>query len=225
VNQCDSTNFRGIALSSVFGKIFDLIILQRYNYKLITSVLQFGFKRKCSTNMCTMVLKETINYYVNNQSAVFCTFLDATKAFDRIRYCKMFKLLMKRDLPACIIRTLYNLYTRSVVCVSWRGVVSTCFHVENGVKQGAVLSPVLFSLYIDDLLLLLSRCGVGCYIGPHFVGALAYADDIVLIAPTASAMRRLLLQCSDYAKEFSILFNASKTKCLVAASNTRRSNF
>jgi Reverse transcriptase (RNA-dependent DNA polymerase) len=201
-----------------------LIILQRYSHKLLTSELQFGFKAKCSTNICTLLLKETVNYYVSNQSTVFCTFLDATKAFDRIRYCKLFKLLMKRDLPACIIRTLYNLYTRSVVRVLWSGVVSPCFCVENGVKQGAVLSPVLFSLYIDDLLLSLSRCGVGCYIGPHFVGALAYADDIVLIAPTAGAMRRLLSLCSEYAKEFNISFNAGKSKCLMVAPGTRRSD-
>ena len=53
------------------------------------------------------------------------------------------------------------------------------------------MSPVLFCVYIDDLLLILSNAGIGCYIGPHFVGALAYADDITLLAPTATAMRKL----------------------------------
>lgn len=84
---------------------------------------------------------------------------------------------------------------------------------------------MLFSIYIDNLLSLLSRSGVGCYIGPHFIGALAYADDIVLIAPTASAMRRLLRICSDYANEFDILFNPSKTKCLIAAPSARHYHF
>jgi hypothetical protein len=79
-NLSDSSNFRGIALSSIIGKIFDNIILQRYNHKLSSCELQFGFKSKSSTNMCTMVLKETITYYVQHQSPVFCTFLDATKA-------------------------------------------------------------------------------------------------------------------------------------------------
>jgi hypothetical protein len=53
-----------------------------------------------------MVLKETIAYYVQNQGPVFCTFPDAYKAFDRINYSKLFKLLMKRKLPAYIIRVL-----------------------------------------------------------------------------------------------------------------------
>ena len=58
-------------------------------------------------------------------------------------------------------------------------------------QTGAVLSPVLFCVYIDNMLKLLASAGVGCYVGSYFVGALAYADDIVILAPTATAMRRL----------------------------------
>jgi hypothetical protein len=93
--------------------------------------------------------------------------------------------------------------------------VSDYFLAENGVKQGAVLSPVLFCIYIDNLLKRLKDSGLGCYLGAHFVGALAYADDIVLIAPTASAMRQLLHICEEYAHEYSIEFNASKSKLLI----------
>ena len=67
-----------------------------YHSKLITSDLQFGFKAKWSTNLCSLILKETISYYdyyLTNNSTVFCTFLDATRAFDRIRYFKLFCLL------------------------------------------------------------------------------------------------------------------------------------
>jgi len=66
------------------------------------------------------------------------------------------------------------------------------FFAHNGVKQGGVASPVLFCIYIDDPFSAVSSVGVGCFIGFNFVGALAYADDIVLIAPTPSAMRQLL---------------------------------
>ena len=86
VNLTDSSNYRRIALSSVFGKFFDLVVLSRYGDRLCSSDLQCDFKAKRSTNMCTMVLKEAIAYYVNNGSSVFCTLLDATKAFDRVEY-------------------------------------------------------------------------------------------------------------------------------------------
>ena len=152
INSALSDNFRGIALSSVFCKVFDNLILMKFLDKLCTSALQFGFKSRSSTNICSMVLKETVSYYVNNNSSIYCTFLDASKAFDRIQYCKLFRLLKDRDLPPCIVRILINLYTGNQVRILWAGLASDYFTASNGVKQGAVISPILFCIYIDDLL-------------------------------------------------------------------------
>ena len=68
--------------------------------------------------------------------------------------------------------------------VSWNGVQSDAFPVSRGVWQGGVISPILFALYIDDLLYELEQSGVGCYLDDLFVGALTYADDLTLLAPT-----------------------------------------
>jgi len=84
-----SDSYRGITLSWVFGRLIDLFILHRYSDVLGTCDLQFGFKAKRSTAMCSMVSKEAISYYVNHGSSVFSVFLDATKAFDtfdRVQY-------------------------------------------------------------------------------------------------------------------------------------------
>jgi len=64
---------------------------------LCTNEQQFGFKRRHSTDMCTMVLKETLSYYTVDGGVASCTLLDATKAFDRVNYCKLFRLLMQRN--------------------------------------------------------------------------------------------------------------------------------
>jgi len=143
----DSSNFRGITRSSIYGKLFDNIVLFRYGERLLSSELQFGFKAKSSTNLCSMVLKEFMAYYVNHQSSVFCTFLDASKAFDRLKYCKLFKLLVSRQVPPPIIRVLINFYTGNFVRVAWSGIVSDYFLAINGVKQGGELNPVLFFVY------------------------------------------------------------------------------
>jgi Reverse transcriptase (RNA-dependent DNA polymerase) len=149
---------------------------------------------------------------LETKALFFCTFLDASKAFDRVQYSKLFRLLIKRKLSVVIVRVLANLYMGNFVPVGW------CFFLiifltTNDVKQGGVLSHVLSCVYIDDMLLALSEMGVGCCIGNVFVGALAYADDIVIIAPSACAMRKLLNVCGNYTNEYHIMFNAEKSKC------------
>jgi len=126
------TYIRGITLSSVFGKIFDLVFLNKFYDYLCTSERQFGFKRRHSTDMCTMILKESLAYYTVDGGAAFCTFLDATKAFDRVNYCKLFSILVKRNILAAYVRLL------------WNGVCSRTFSVKNGVRQGGIISPILF---------------------------------------------------------------------------------
>jgi hypothetical protein len=79
-NVCDSTCYRGITLSSVIGKVIDLVCLDRFADQLMTSELQFGFKKGHSTNACTMVLKETIAYYTSNHNSVFLCFPGCLKS-------------------------------------------------------------------------------------------------------------------------------------------------
>jgi hypothetical protein len=212
LNYTDSANYRGIALSSLFGKIFDAYVLTRYDTLLASSNLQFDFKAGFSTSMCSMILKETLEHYRRNGSFVYCTMLDATKAFDRVEYCKLVRLLLVKKLPPIIIRALLQMYLSYFAQVAWSGTISKRFRVTNGVRQGAILSSILFCVYFDVLLNNLESSGIGCHIGSFFVGALAYADDLVLLAPSANAMRSMLHTCDIYAAEYNVLFNANKSK-------------
>ena len=214
-NLCDSNNYRAIALISCISKIFDLIILNKYNKNMATSDMQFGFKDGCSTNTCTFVMKETISYYVNNGSHVYAAFLDATKAFDRINYCRLFKLLLKREIPPCIIRLIMTMYTNQQMFVKWNDSISKFFDVSNGVKQGGVLSPILFCIYVDELLCELRKSGYGCYIGNTYCGCLGYADDITLLSPSVAGLQKLLNICENFASKNDIQFNESKSKVMV----------
>ena len=149
---CSSNNYGGIALCAALCKLIDFIIIDKYGDKLITSDLQFAFKGEHSTTMCTTVLKEIASYYNSRKSYVYLCMLDASKAFDRVHYGKLFAMLQSRKLPAIVIRLLLDMYTSQRMCTSWHGVKSNYFTSENGVKQRGVLSPILFSLYIDELL-------------------------------------------------------------------------
>jgi hypothetical protein len=104
------------------------------------------------------------------------------------------------------------MYTSQSINVNWNGCVSNGFNAQNGVKQGGVLSPILFTIYFDELLLNLESSGVGCFVGNTFMGALAYADDVVILAQTKTAVKILLSVASKFAKEYNVVFNAQKTK-------------
>ena len=82
-------------------------------------------------------------------------------------------------------------------------------------RQGGFHSPILFTAYMDELFQRLASSGMGCYMGAMFLGCLGYADDVGLLAPTIHALNCLISICLDYAQEYSILFNGSKSKFLV----------
>ena len=114
--------------------------------------------------------------------------LDASKAFDCVNYYQLFNLLVNEGFCPMIIRLLLYLYLNQKICVKWGYVISQEIKVTTGVKQGGILSTVLFSLYIDQLLLRLRNTGVGCHIRNVFTGELGHADDILLIAPTVYSL-------------------------------------
>ena len=96
---CTSDNFRAITLGSIVAKLFDVVILSQEQNALATSHLQFGFKPNVSTTHCTYVMMETISYYNANGSNVYALMLDASTAFDRVNYCKLFRVLFRVRLP------------------------------------------------------------------------------------------------------------------------------
>ena len=78
-----------------------------------------------------------------------------------------------------------------------------------------MLSPVLFSIYLDQLIVKLRLLGMGCYMSGLFTGVFIYADDITLLAPSRASMVLMLEKCESFAVTHDILFNASKTKYMI----------
>ena len=85
------------------------------------------------------------------------------------------------------------------MCVRWFGIVSQGFHVTNGVRQGGILSPYLFNVYLDDLSVALSACRTGCSVGNSLINHLMYADDLVSSSPSSIGLHALITVCEEYA--------------------------
>ena len=210
-----SDNYRALTIGTSLSKLLDIVILNRETEALGSSDLQFGFKEKSSTTMCTFMVLETIAYYKSKGSRVHMVLLDASKAFDRVNYIKLFDKLIDRGMCPLTIRLLLSMYTNQKLQVKWNNCKSHKFNVTNGVRQGGVLSPRLFSVYVDELLEKLKINGAGCHIGHYYVGALGYADDIILLCPSLSGMHDMIKTCEEYAKDHQILFNGKKSKYLI----------
>jgi len=144
--------------------------------------------------MCSMLVYK--NYYVNNGSAAPCTMLEATKAYDRVHYDKLFNMLVARDMPFVTIRLLLNMFTSHVTKVTWNGIYSNSFLVKNGVMQGGIVRPILFSAYLDELLTRLKYSKLGCYVGDLWVAALVYADEYSI--PNSPQYSSSAFQCSTF---------------------------
>lgn len=207
-------NYRGISLFSCICKVYDNVILYMYGDKLISSDMQFGYKKDHSTVLCTLISKEVISHYLNGNSNIYSCLLDASKAFDRVHFGRLFRLLLAKPIPKCVIRLIFDSYIRQTACATWNGYKSDFFTMANGVKQGAVLSSIFFSLYIDPLLTELSKSGYGCHIKNVYMGALAYADDITLICPSISGLNEMLKICYNFGLKNNLVFNCNKTVCI-----------
>ena len=151
-----------------------------------------------------------VSRYINR---VLGCFLDASKAFDRVDHGPLFQKLEERGLPPVILSLSW--YRSQKMRIQWNNVCfSDSFTVANGVRQGGVLSPFLFAVYLDSLLCGLSLSAVGCYWRWMFAGVFCFADNVVLLAPCASALRKMLSICSSYAASHGLIFNTDKTQLI-----------
>ena len=210
----DKDNYRPIALTTILSKLFEIVILNMYDHLLVTSPNLFGFKKGSSTDGCIFALKQIIDHYRSLSSPIYLAFLDASKAFDKVNHWSLFRKLLERGLPIILVRLLYIWYSTQFFYVRWGNTQSPGFNVCNGVRQGSVISPVYFNIYIDDLskILVTKRCG--CNINGININHLIYADDTVLIAPSPHALQKLICYCEYYADHNEMSYNVKKSKIM-----------
>ena len=187
--------------------------------------LQFGHKKRHSTSLAIFALKECVDYFTNRGSNVFAAFLDCSKGFEKVNHSGLFMKLMKRGIPLCFLNLLIYWYSNLSSLVKWNGVLSETFLVYSGVRQGGVLSPRLFVIYIDDLIQQLRRLNIGCHIIDLFLACIVYADDICLLAPCRSALQLFLNTCVAFDLSWCLSYNPSKSKKMYFGKSINAPNF
>ena len=216
----ESKNYRSIALSSLLLKILDWIILLLFGRTLGVDELQFAYQPGSSTSMCTWAAVETINYFMRNGNDVYTCLMDMTKAFDMVKHSLLFKKLITAGLSVIFVRLLLFIYMNQFANVRWNGSFSSVFSVKNGVRQGAILSGILYCFYTNDLFTTLRKNKTGCWVNNTFMGIFGYSDDNLLVAPSLDALQEMLQTCEQYANTHNLKFSTNenpikcKTKCI-----------
>ena len=158
-------------------------MIKLYGTSLQLDDLHIAYQEGVSSAMRTWTVIETINYFTRNGSDVFAASMDMTKAFDGVQPSKLFRKLIDASMPPIAVRLLMVIYSSQSANVRWKNMVSEFFTLKNGCKQGAVLSGILYCVYVNDLFRELRRNGSGCSIDGIYMGVFRYSDDNFLLTP------------------------------------------
>ena len=216
-DDCDSTiadNYRAITISPCISKVFEMCINSIFRTWLDSDDLQFGFKKGRGCRDAIFTLRGIVRHInTNGSTAVLCA-LDVSKAFDRMNHYALYIKLMERNIPKCFLDILIHWYSNCVGFVRWGNFISHQFPMLAGVRQGGVLSPTLFAIFIDSVICKLRAAGYGTFIGKFYFGCLLYADDILLVSHSLHVMQCMLDICSQEAQSLDFSFNALKSVVL-----------
>lgn len=212
----DVANFRGISFMDAVMKIYCAMLLDRLNSwkeeKNIICENQAGFRKQHSTVDHIFTLFSIVKLRFLKKKKLYVFFVDFKTAFDGISRNALFYKLYALGLSTKFIQTIKSMYEGSCSAV-WDGQrLSDWFNTNSGVKQGCVLSPALFALFINDLA---SCVGGGTTVGEILINVLMFADDIVLIAESPVELQVMIRNLEEYCQLWGFVINHLKSKIMI----------
>ena len=209
-NNISKDDYRPITVNPIVSKIFECCLLGKMGDYLDTDVRQFGFKKGIGCNKAIYSVKSTTQSFTKADSTVNLGCLDLSKAFDKVNHHGLLLKLMERKTPTLIVKLLENWFSKSSSQVWSNNELSSRRDLRCGLRQGGVLSPFLFSVYVDDLLKKLAESKLGCFINNICMNSFMYADDIILLTISINDMQKLVDICSKCLHELDLPINMSK---------------
>jgi hypothetical protein len=242
-DRANPDNYRGITILSCFGKLFTCILNNRLscyveNYNVLCEE-QAGFRKGYGTVDHIFNLKCLIDLYLARSKKLYCAFIDYKKAFDSVNRTLLWQKLLRCNIDGKMLTVLQNLYKNAKSCVRNSTQCSEFFMCNIGVRQGENLSPLLFSLFLNDLTEFMSHAYNGltdvCKISHLLFDnedievffklyLLLYADDTVIFAETAPELQAALNAMYLYCETWNLKVNASKTNVVIFSKSRQSEN-
>ena len=208
-------NYRTLATGCNLCKIFLKIVANRLQSAAeasgILGNIQMGFRPNmgCADNLFIMDTIMSKMKSGKNKKYVMAL-LDISKAYDRVSRPLLWEKLESYGMPRRMIEVIQAAYLNAGSCISFQNVRTDRKEIHMGLKQGCVMSPILFSLYLADLGAILERSGFGIEVGTAKIPGLFFADDII-IWEEEKKFQEMLYLLADYASHWKLQFSASKS--------------
>ena len=214
-------NYRTLSLGCNLCKIYNRVICNRLESFVekanILGEAQNGFRknRRSVDNLLIIKTITELSQISGNPGRVYTAFLDLTKAYDRVNRTFLFAKMEAWGIPEKLIHIIRTMYTNPTGRIRWEGIETEPLGMNIGLKQGCVLSPILFAIYLAELSIILNRRGVGANLHNVKVPLLFYADDIALLANSASEFRSILLLVGEFFDRNHIEISPAKSSVMV----------
>ena len=219
----NSNSYRGITLTSIIAKIFETILLRRMLPTLHESNFpHFSQTAYLSGRSCAdalFVTNETLHSFMCNGDSPYLCLYDLEKAFDSIEYVHLLRHLFQLGVNGKAWRLIKFWYLHSSASIRSKGLISDSFQVHRGVKQGSVLSPILFAIVMDDLLKDLNNDPSCLSIRGLHVGSAAHADDVRTCNISRDSIQAQASVIHDFTARSSLRLNSSKTEIVRMSSH------
>jgi len=192
------------------------VILQRRILKKTEEILsesQAGFRPGRATTDQIVTLRQITEKYLEKDKSLFCCYIDFQKAFDSVWQKGLWKAMEFFGFPSKLIRLLQALYKQSQSAVRVNGELTEWFKTAVGVRQGCVISPQLFNILLEMVMLVaLDDIKIGATLQGTCINNLRFADDIVLMAETPHELQQLVDKVYEASRAFGLKINIGKTE-------------
>ena len=215
----DPNCFRGISLMSCIGKLFLSILNNRLTSFMsdrnLNTRYQIAFEPKKRTSDHILTLKTITDKYTQNGQKVYSCLVDFRKAFDTVWREGLIYKLLKYDIGGPFGKIIKSLYDNTHVSIKLSGGITPSFKTTIGVRQGCVLSPTLFKIFINDLPDIFTEYCKPVSLGNDNLNCLMFADDLVLLSETPEGLQSALDKLQDYCDKWFLQINTKKTKIII----------
>ena len=216
----DAGNYRGITLINIMAKIYSQLLLNRLTewadiHDKITHN-QFGFQKGKSIADCIFILHSVISKVLGSGQKLYCVFIDYEKCFDKINRLFLWQKLITENVSCKLVKAIKSMYLTVKSCVRYKSSFSEFFSSSIGLKQGDPSSPLLFMLFVDDIIENINSDLEDIFtLNEIKLFLILYADDQVAFVKSPETLQKILTDIENYCNMWGLKINTQKTKAMI----------